>query len=411
MSPPPGRSTCRPCCGSSPIPAWCTWSPPCRRSCARGAAGRSCSLPHRRRGRCPAPRSAALCGSSTSWSRCPAGSTAGPSAGSTRTGRSVGSRSASARSPGRKGDCSSAPVPASPGAACRQQSGRRRSSRCDDCSKCGDVMLWVNGEVVPADRPVVLAHDHGLVVGDGVFETCEVKDGVVFALTRHLRRLHDSARGLGLEIDDALIRSGVQAVLADRPESARLRITVTGGPSPYGSERGAGPPTVIVATAAMHAWPPTTDVAVVPWVRNERAATAGLKTTSYADNVVALAWAKARGADEAIFANTRGELCEGTGSNVFVAQDGKLVTPPLTSGCLGGITRELLLEWMPGDIEERALPIAALAESAEAFITSTTRSVMPIRAVDGVPLTAAPGPLTKRAAEVFARRAAENPDP
>ena len=273
------------------------------------------------------------------------------------------------------------------------------------------MTLWVNGEVVPEDRPVVLANDHGLVVGDGVFETCEVTDGVPFALTRHLRRLRDSAAGLGLQIDEALIRRGVEAVLVERPAWARLRITVTGGPSPYGSERGSGPPTVMVATGSMHRWPETTDVAVVPWVRNERSATVGLKTTSYADNVVALKWAKDRGADEAIFANTRGELCEGTGSNVFVEHDGKLVTPPLTSGCLGGITRELLLEWMPGDVVEGDLPVGALAASSEAFITSTTRSVLPIRAVDGVPLPQSPGPLSVRAAAVFAGRAAANPDP
>jgi branched-chain amino acid aminotransferase len=273
------------------------------------------------------------------------------------------------------------------------------------------LSLWVDGVLVAEDRPVVRADDHGLVVGDGVFETCEVKDGVVFALTRHLRRLRDSARGLGLQIDEALVRAGVDAVLADRPAWARLRITVTGGPSPYGSERGAGPPTVMVATGAMHAWPPTTDVVVVPWVRNERAATAGLKTTSYADNVVALAWAKQRGAAEAIFANTLDELCEGTGSNVFVERDGRLVTPPLTSGCLGGITRELLLEWLPGEVDERSLPVGALAEAREAFITSTTRSVLAIRAVDGTVLPESPGSLTRHAAEVFASRAAADPDP
>jgi branched-chain amino acid aminotransferase len=273
------------------------------------------------------------------------------------------------------------------------------------------VTLWVNGEVVAEDEPVVLAHDHGLVVGDGVFETCEVTNGTPFALSRHLRRLRDSAAGLGLQIDDALIRRGVDAVLIERPEWARLRITVTGGPSPYGSERGSGPPTVMVATGSMHKWPATTDVAVVPWVRNERSATAGLKTTSYADNVVALKWAKERGADEAIFANTRGELCEGTGSNVFVEYDGRLVTPPLTSGCLGGITRELLLEWMRDEVEERDLPIESLSAASEAFITSTTRSVLPIRAVDGVTLPQSPGPLSRHAAEVFARRAAADPDP
>jgi len=272
------------------------------------------------------------------------------------------------------------------------------------------MTLWVNGEIVAADAAVVRADDHGLVVGDGVFETCEVNDGVVFALTRHLRRLRDSAAGLGIDVDEAYIRKGVDAVLVDRPHHARLRITVTGGPSPYGSERGGGPPTVLVATGTMHRWPATTDVAVVPWLRNEQSATAGLKTTSYADNVVALAWAHEHAAEEAIFANTRGELCEGTGSNVFVAHHGILVTPPLRSGCLGGITRELLLEWCP-DIEERTVSIGALAEAREAFITSTTRSVLAIRAVNGAALPEAPGPLTRRAAETFARHAAENADP
>ena len=83
----------------------------------------------------------------------------------------------------------------------------------------------------------------------------------------------------------------------------------------------------------------------MPWVRNERAATAGLKTTSYAENVIALASRQEPGALEAIFANTRGELCEATGSNVFVVIDGVVRTPPLDSGCLAGITRELVLEW------------------------------------------------------------------
>jgi branched-chain amino acid aminotransferase len=273
------------------------------------------------------------------------------------------------------------------------------------------MTLWVNGAVVADDAPVVRADDHGLVVGDGVFETLEVHDGAPFALTRHLRRLRQSAAGLGLGIDEPLIRAGVTAVLADAPQWARLRITVTGGPSPYGSDRGGASPTVLVAVAPMHAWPDTTTVAIVPWTRNERSATAGLKTTSYADNVGALRYAHGHGGDEAIFANTRGELCEGTGSNVFLEYDGRLVTPPLTSGCLGGITRELLLAWMPGEVEERDLPIEKLSAASEAFITSTTRSVLPIRAVDDVALGQARGPLTRHAAEVFARRAAADPDP
>lgn len=277
------------------------------------------------------------------------------------------------------------------------------------------MTLWVDGAIVDDPTvPVVRADDHGLVVGDGVFETIEVADGRPFALTRHLRRLHDSARGLGLDVDDDFVRTGVDAVLADAPARARLRITMTGGPSPYGSDRGGAQPTVLIATGPLPEWPPTTDVAVVPWVRNERSATAGLKTTSYADNVVALRYAHDRGAAEAIFANTRDEVCEGTGSNVFFEYDGALVTPPLDSGCLAGITRELLIEWLRDDgvpVHELATPIAAFHRTREAFITSTTRGVQPIRTIDGAVLADAPGALTERAAAVFARRAAADADP
>jgi branched-chain amino acid aminotransferase len=269
------------------------------------------------------------------------------------------------------------------------------------------MTLWVDGRIVDPTQPVLRADDHGVTVGDGVFETMKVVDGRPFALTRHLDRLGASASGLGLPVDLAAIRAGIQAVLAAEPSPrARLRVTVTGGPAPFGSDRGDAAPTVIIATAPLTDWPSTADVVVVPWTRNERAATAGLKTTSYADNVVALHYAHERGAAEAIFANTRGELCEGTGSNVFVAVDGQLATPPLDSGCLSGITRDLLVEWL-GDVVERALPVAALAEADEAFLASTTRDVQPIRSVDGRMLPAAPGPLTRRAAEVFAARSAE----
>ncbi len=273
------------------------------------------------------------------------------------------------------------------------------------------MTAWVNGRVVGLGEPAITANDHGLTVGDGVFETAKVVDGVPFALTRHLRRLEGSARGLALTIDVDTVRRGVQEVLAADPVAfGRLRITVTGGPSPLASDRGSAGPTYVVAVAA--ATPPAGPAAVVtvPWVRNDRGAVAGLKTTSYAENVVALAHAHSAGAHEAIFANTRGNLCEGTGTNVFVVVAGRLVTPPLSSGCLAGVTRDLLLAWLP-DVEERDVPLSALAEAPEAFLTSSLRDVHPIALVDGAPLPAAPGPLTQRAAEVFAARAAQDVDP
>ena len=271
--------------------------------------------------------------------------------------------------------------------------------------------VWLGDGLVDADDARVSVFDHGLTVGDGVFETAKVVDGVPFALTRHLDRLLRSAAGLGLAVDADLVRRAVTAVLdSEHLPLGRLRITVTGGLAPLGSDRGDATPTVVVAGAPTQPWPPTAVVAVVPWTRNESAATAGLKTTSYADNVVALAYAHERGAAEAIFGNTHGELCEGTGTNIFLAYDGRLITPPLTSGCLPGVTRALLLEWLP-DVAEMAVPLRVLAASDEAFLTSSTRDIQPIRAVDGVVLPAAPGPLTQRAIDVWVAREAETPDP
>jgi branched-chain amino acid aminotransferase len=151
---------------------------------------------------------------------------------------------------------------------------------------------------------------------------------------------------------------------------------------------------------------------VVPWVRNERSAVAGLKTTSYVENVVALAYAKERGAIEAVFANTRGELCECTGSNIFVVRDGVILTPPLDSGCLAGITRAVTIEWCREDgmeVREEAMPVEVLGEADEVFITSSTKDVLAIHAVDD--RTVEPGPVTARAAEVFAKLSADRVDP
>ena len=116
-----------------------------------------------------------------------------------------------------------------------------------------------------------------------------------------------------------------------------LRITVTGGSAPMGTGSVGTRPTIVAAVAPMAAWGATTDVVIAPWLRNERAPSAGLKTISYADNVIAYRYAHRHHADEAVFANTQGQLCEGTGTNVAVAYDGRMVTPTLAAGCLPGV--------------------------------------------------------------------------
>ena len=278
-----------------------------------------------------------------------------------------------------------------------------------------DIRVWVNGRLTGVDEPAVAALDHGVTVGDGAFETCKVDTGQVFASTRHARRLDRTLAGLGLPAaDHDYIAEGTKAVLeaGGTIDFGRLRYSVTGGAGPLGSDRDDSALTYIVTAGPQPRPPASATIAVVPWVRNERSAVAGLKTTSYAENVVALAYAKARGAIEAIFANTRDELCEGTGSNIFVVQDGVVLTPPLDSGCLAGITREVALEWCQEEgvpVREQTLPLGILREADEVFITSSTKDILAIDGVDDRALE--PGPVTARVAEIFARRSAERLDP
>ncbi|MCU1489948.1 MAG: 4-amino-4-deoxychorismate lyase [Acidimicrobiaceae bacterium] len=262
--------------------------------------------------------------------------------------------------------------------------------------------MFVNGKLLSEKEASVSVFDHGLVVGDGVFETLLVFEGKPFAMRRHLERLQRSAAGLGFKAPgDAEVREAVEAVMAASDITlGRLRITVTAGLGPLGSGRLDGPPTLVVAAGELGEEHDRAEIAVVPWTRNEHGALAGLKTTSYAENALALAYAAERGADEAIFGNTAGMLCEGTGSNVFLVSQGRLITPTLSSGCLAGVTRALVLERHGGEEIDVPLEVFAPDTVDEAFLTSTLRGVQPISAIDGQPLEW-PGPVTKQAAGAY----------
>lgn len=272
------------------------------------------------------------------------------------------------------------------------------------------MRAWCNGKLIDPYAPALSVLDHGVTVGDGVFEAVKIVDNQPFALTRHLRRLARSASGLGLpEPDQALLRKAIDETLAgDRIELGRLRITFTAGISPLGSNRGSGEPTLAVVASATPPWPKSTAAVTVPWPRNERGALAGLKTTSYAENVVALAYAAERNATEAIFPNTVGNLCEGTGTNVFCVFGGVVATPPLSAGCLAGITRELIIEWY--DVHERDISMDELATADEVFLASTTRDVQPVHDVDGRALPKK-GPVTEQVAKVWRKLEAKDIDP
>lgn len=257
-------------------------------------------------------------------------------------------------------------------------------------------LVWVDDAFVTAPRvtPAITAFDDGVLVGRGVFETMRVTDGCAWWRRRHLARLHSSATVVGVTVDADRVEAGIDAVLAQwGAREGRLRVTIT-----------AGGTTVVSASDA----PAVTDVATVvtaPWPRNERSPLSTAKTTGYLDNVLAFEHAQSQGATEAIFVNTRGEVSEGSRTNVFAVCDGRLVTPPLSAGCLAGVTRALVLEH--GAASERTFGLDELRNASEAFLTSVLRGAQPVATIDGAPIGTGEHPHTRRVARMLAALSAD----
>ena len=272
------------------------------------------------------------------------------------------------------------------------------------------LRIWADGRLYgdPAEARVAVT-DHGLVVGDGVFEALKVTPAGAFAVRRHLERLDRSAAAMALPTPDhQVIRAAIDAVLDGPPVTwGKIRITYTGGRGPLGSGAAYGPPTLVVALDSAELPAPSATVVTAPWSRNEHGALAGVKSTSYAENVRALAYATDRGGSEALFLNTAGNVCEGTGSNLFAVVDGAVITPPLSAGPLAGITRELVREWWP--VQERDLTPAEAMAADEVFLTSSLRDVQPVGRWDDVAFGA--HPVTDAVAATFSKRSGADPDP
>jgi branched-chain amino acid aminotransferase len=275
----------------------------------------------------------------------------------------------------------------------------------------GQLRIWSNGCLYDDPQQATIAGtDHGLVVGDGVFETLKVTERGAFAVRRHLDRLSRSAAALHLPPPDhGQIREAIETVLDGRGfPRGKLRITYTGGRGPLGSEAAYGPPTVIVALAPADAAAPLASIVTAPWTRNEHGALAGVKSISYAENVRALRFAAERQASEAIFLNTAGRVCEGTGSNIFLVFGDTIITPPLSSGPLAGITRELIMEW--SSVDERDLTLDEAKRADEVFVTSSMRDIQAVERWDDRvfgPLR----PVTQALAINFAKRSETAIDP
>ena len=273
----------------------------------------------------------------------------------------------------------------------------------------------VNGIVVPAEEARVSVLDNGFAFGDSVYEVLRTYDGLPFEPGRHFRRLRASAARLGFSIpaSDADLLAQVGGLLArvGRGESY-IRIIVSRGlgDCSYSFDRVQGP-TVVMIQKPLPPYPAWhyqdgIKIAAVGVRRNHpRALDPAIKSSNLLNNILAMREAQSRGAEEPVLLNQEGFLAEGASTNVFLALAGTLFTPPLSAGILAGITREVVLELLPGlgiPFGERSLHLEELLSADEAFLTSTTREVVPVRQVDGASVgSGRPGPLTRRVMVAF----------
>jgi branched-chain amino acid aminotransferase len=242
----------------------------------------------------------------------------------------------------------------------------------------------VDGAIGPAAEARIPVTDEGLTRGDGAFEVLRLYDGRPFALEPHLARLHNTTAGLRLEFDAGALRAEIAALLEEAgPVNALLRVVLT-----RGGRR-------ILTIEPLPERLPAARVATVTYAPTR--VLDGLKTLSYAANMLAGRLARERGFDEALFVTPHGRVLEGPTWTFFWARDGELLTPPLDEHILASITRRCLLEEC--DAREVVCTMDDVAAADEAFIASSVREVMPISVVDEIELPAAPGPVTQRAAE------------
>jgi branched-chain amino acid aminotransferase len=246
----------------------------------------------------------------------------------------------------------------------------------------------------------------GLLNGWGVFSTIRVYDGVMFAWKRHWDRMVRDAKKLRIpmpsEVD--LERQLHKLIEGNQAYNATLRVCVV-------RNRGGmfeGPAVrsdydVIAFTRDVNDWGESVRLGIVPQARHAENEFAGTKVLSWAFNLTWYESARERGFDEVVLLNERNEVSECTSANLFVVHDGRVITPALrSSGCLAGITRDVILHDLAElDVSERTLLLPDLESADEVFITSTTREVLPVSFIDQIGTKPVNGPVTARVSEAF----------
>jgi branched-chain amino acid aminotransferase len=247
-----------------------------------------------------------------------------------------------------------------------------------------------NESVLDSSTPCLNAGQVGLLAGWGVFSTIRVSRGVLFAFDRHYQRLRRDAGNFRIPLPEPeWLRARLMSLIrANAAQDATLRVVVvrnTGGVWAGPSERAFD---VLALTADLADWGETVRLGVVPQARNSVSRFSGAKVTSWGANLTWYEEAHLDGFDEVVLLNERDQVSECTSANIFAVDGNSVWTPPLSSGCLPGVTRELLLTEVRIDdiaVQERELTLQDLMSADEVFITSTTRDLLPVVSIGGQP--------------------------
>ena len=256
-----------------------------------------------------------------------------------------------------------------------------------------EELVYLNGSLIPRSEAKVSAFDHGFLYGYGLFETMRAYNGKIFLLDRHLKRLFESAELLGLDgalagID--LEQACFDVLKANNFKDARMRLTVTRGDAGafQGTRQDAAASVLITATAytplPAEAYEKGYKALISSFRRDSESLLSGLKSTGYLLSVLAKREAENAGIDEALLLNECGFVAEGSISNVFFVTHSELFTPPVESGILPGITREVVLELATGSkirATEADIRVDDLPRFDEAFLTNSVLEIMPLVAV------------------------------
>jgi branched-chain amino acid aminotransferase len=278
-----------------------------------------------------------------------------------------------------------------------------------------ELLVWLNGELVPKSQAKVSVFDHGFLYGDGVFEGIRAYNGKVFMLDEHLDRLYDSAKSIWLTIPltkEQMRDAILQTLRANKLRDAYIRVVVSRGEGDLGLDpRKCPKPNIVIITDRIELFPEELyergiEMVTVSVRRNSpQALNPNIKSLNYLNNILAKIEAINAGKPEGLMLTLDGYVAEGTGENIFIVKRGELFTPPAYMGILKGITRQVVMKLAQEEgipVHEAVLTLHDVYIADECFLTGTGAEIIPVVKLDGRVIgDGVPGPMTKTLIQKF----------